>query len=54
MRQYVCGRNAVLELLKKGTEIDKLYIQSGELKGSIKAIIAKANENRIIITEVDK
>lgn len=54
MRQYVCGRNAVLELLKNDADIDKLYIQSGDLKGSIKTIIAKASENKIIITEVDK
>lgn len=54
MKQYVCGRNAVMELLKSGTEVDKLYIQKGELKGSIKAIIAKASDKRIIISEVDK
>lgn len=54
MKQYVCGRNAVMELLKSGAEVDKLYIQKGELKGSIKAIIAKASDKRIIISEVDK
>lgn len=54
MKQYVCGRNAVLELLKSGAEVDKLYIQKGELKGSIKAIIAKASDQRIITSEVDK
>lgn len=54
MKQYVCGRNAVMELLKSGVEVDKLYIQKGELKGSIKAIIAKASDKRIIISEVDK
>ena len=38
------GRNAVLELLESDKDINKIYITKGELKGSIKKIIAIANE----------
>ena len=48
------GRNAVIELLDSGKDINKIYITKGELKGSIKKIIAKAKENKIIIVEKDK
>lgn len=48
------GRNAVLELLKSGKDIDKLYVQKGEREGSITLIVAKAAENRIPIVEVDR
>lgn len=50
----VIGRNSVLELLKSGKDINKLYIQKGETHGSIKEIIAKAKERRIVIQEVEK
>jgi len=48
------GRNPVLEALKSGREIDKLFIQSGQLEGSIRQIIALAREKNILIKEVDK
>ncbi|HBR32143.1 MAG TPA: 23S rRNA (guanosine(2251)-2'-O)-methyltransferase RlmB [Clostridiales bacterium] len=48
------GRNAVLELLKSGREIDKLYVQKGEREGSITLIVARAAESRIPVVEVDK
>lgn len=48
------GRNAVLELLESGKDINKIYITKGERKGSINKIIAIANEKRIIIVEKDK
>lgn len=51
---YVSGRNPVLELLKTDKEIDKIYILKGDLKGSIKKIIAIAKDKNIIIQEVDK
>lgn len=52
--QYIVGRNPVLELLKTDKEIDKLYIQKGELHGSIKKIIGAAKSEKIIIQEVDR
>ena len=36
----VAGRNAVLELLKSGRDIDKIFIKDGEWEGSIKKIAA--------------
>ena len=48
------GRNAVLELLESGKNINKLYITKGEKYGSINKIIAKAKERKIVIVEKDK
>lgn len=48
------GRNAVLELIESGKDINKIYIEKGEKQGSINKILAKANERKIIVTEVDK
>ncbi len=48
------GRNPVLEALKSGREIDKLFVQKGGGEGSIRQIIAIAKEKRILIKEVDK
>lgn len=48
------GRNAVIELLESGRDINKIYITKGEKKGSITKIIAMANERRIVIVEKDK
>lgn len=50
----VAGRNAVLELLKSGKDINKLYIERGEKHGSINEIIAKAKENKVVMVEVSK
>lgn len=52
--QYVVGRNPVLEVLKSSREVEKLYIQKGELKGSINKIVGIAKERNIIIQRVDK
>lgn len=48
------GRNAVLELLESGKDINKIYITKGEKHGSINKIIAKAKEKRIVLVEKDK
>ena len=48
------GRNPVLEALKSGREIDKIFIQKGAGEGSIRQIIAIAREKKILIKEVDK
>ena len=50
----VCGRNSVLELLKSGKDINKLFIEKGNRTGSINEIIAKAKQDHIVIVEVDK
>ena len=35
----VCGRNAVLELLRSGRSVDKLFIKKGGIEGSLIVII---------------
>ena len=48
------GRNAVIELLNSGRDINKIFIQNGEKHGSINKIISIAKEKKIIINKVDK
>lgn len=48
------GRNAVIELLESGKDINKLYITKGEKNGSINKIIALAKENKVVIVEKEK
>lgn len=48
------GRNAVIELLESGKDINKLYITKGDKHGSINKIIAMAKERKIIVVEKDK
>ena len=51
----VCyGRNAVLELLKSGKDVDKIYVKSGEVEGSVTLIISKAKERGIPVVYVEK
>ena len=48
------GRNAVLELLESGKDINKIFVAKGEKHGSINKIIAVAKERRVIIVEKDR
>lgn len=48
------GRNAVIELLESGKDINKLYITKGDKHGSINKIISMAKERKIIVVEKDK
>lgn len=50
----IAGRNAVLELLKSGKDINKIFVEQGERHGSITEIIARAKENRVVLVEVPK
>ena len=43
------GRNAVLEYLESGKDINKILITKGEKHGSINKIIAIAKERKIIV-----
>lgn len=47
------GRNSVLEALKSGKAIDKIYIRKG-YDGSLKVIAAMASEKGIAVIEADK
>lgn len=53
-KQNIAGRNPVLEILKSDTEIEKLYVLNGDLKGSIKKITGIAKDRGIVIQHVDK
>lgn len=48
------GRNAVLELLETGKDVNKIFIVKGEKHGSINKIISIAKERKIVIVEVDR
>ena len=50
----VVGRNAVRELLAGGRDVDKIYIQKGELEGSILQLIGEASARKIPIAEVER
>ena len=48
------GRNAVLELLESGKDINKIFEAKGEKHGSINKIIGIAKERRVIIVEKER
>ena len=50
----VYGRNPVLEALRSGREIDRLYVAHGSASGSISEIIAKCSSKGILIKEISK
>jgi 23S rRNA (guanosine2251-2'-O)-methyltransferase len=52
--QYIIGRNPVLEVLKTGKEIEKIFILKGDLKGSINKIVGIAKDKNILMQYVDK
>ncbi len=47
------GRNAVMELLKSGRTIDKIYIKNDANEGVLSVIRAKASEKRVPLVETD-
>ena len=53
-QDQVEGRNAVLELLESGRDINKIFISDGEKHGSINKIIALAKQKKVIINEVSR
>lgn len=48
------GRNPVLEALMSNENIEKIYIQKGNIQGSAQKIINIAKKRKIQITEIDK
>lgn len=50
----IAGRNAVIELLKSGRCIDKLYVKKGELEGSAKLIVSEAAARGIPVIETER
>lgn len=50
----VCGRNAVLELIRSGRSIDKLFIKKGGIEGALIVITAEAKAHGIPIVEAER
>lgn len=50
----VVGRNAVIELIRSGREIENILIAKGEREGSVSKIIALAKEKGVVIKNVDR
>ncbi len=48
----IAGRNAVLELLRSGREVDRIIIEKGKREGSMTVIVSKAAERGIPVKEV--
>ncbi len=48
------GKNPVLEALKSGRSIDRILIAKGSNEGSIREIVARAKEQKIVIREIDR
>lgn len=50
----VIGRNAVMELLKSGREIECISVAKGEREGSVTRILAIAKEKGVVVKNVDR
>ena len=50
----ICGRNAVLEVLRSGRTIDRLYVQEGSPDGTLQSVIRTAKKTDTIINFVSK
>ena len=48
------GRNAVLEVLKSGRDIEKIIVQKGNVEGTIRRIVGIAKEKGVVVQEVVK
>lgn len=46
------GRNAVLEVLKSGRDIEKIIVQKGNIEGTIRRIVGIAKDHGVIVQEV--
>lgn len=54
MEDKIFGRNPVLEAIRSGREIDKIFVKKGNAEGSLIPLIRKAKERGIIISEIDR
>ncbi len=49
----LAGRNAVMELIRSGRDVDKVFVKRGEREGSIRRIVAEAIARKIPVIEVE-
>lgn len=52
--EYIIGRNSVMEAIKSGRDINKIWIAEGVNKGQIHKILEQANNNKIIVQTAPK
>ena len=48
------GRNAWLEVLKSGRDVEKIIVAKGNTEGTIKRIIGMATERGIVVQQIDR
>ena len=48
------GRNAVIEALRAGTQIDKIFIMKGEVDTALGHIASTARSQGIVVADADK
>lgn len=48
------GRNAILEVLRSGRDIEKIMVARGNVEGTIKRIVAMAADKGVVIQEVSR
>ncbi|MDT9027679.1 MULTISPECIES: 23S rRNA (guanosine(2251)-2'-O)-methyltransferase RlmB [Rossellomorea] len=53
-KDFIGGRNPVLEALKSGRDINKIWIAEGSQKGSIQQIVGLAKESNVMVQYVPK
>ncbi len=54
MSDKIIGRNPVLEAIKVGRDIDKIFVKKGKPEGSLVPLLKKARAAGIVISECDK
>lgn len=53
-KEFIAGRNPVLEALRSEREINKIWIAEGAQKGPVQQIIKKAKERNVLVQFVPK
>jgi 23S rRNA (guanosine2251-2'-O)-methyltransferase len=53
-QEYIIGRNPVIEALKSGRDINKIWVAEGAAKGQIQTVLHLAKENGVIIQQSPK
>lgn len=54
MEDKIIGRNPVLEAIRAGREIEKIFVKKGAAEGSVVPIVRKAKEQGIIVVETER
>lgn len=53
-QEYIAGKNPVLEALRAGREINKIWIAEGSQKGAMKQVLELARERKVAVQFVPK